>query len=290
MDYDRFELPRDFDDQRPVVHRWQGAAPPSSILVLAHGMGEHGLRYARFAESLTEAGFVVYAPDHRGHGATVSRSDQLGDFGAAGWSGLVDDLEAVVARAQADHPGLPLVLFGHSMGSMAVQDLLTRGGVTLEAAALSGTTAVDIMATATADPDVDVFEAMNGAFAPNRTDSDWLSRDEAEVDRYVADPLCGFTVSEASSAALAEAGGVYSQPEAIARIPKTLPLYLFAGDKDPVGGNGALVELVAQRYREAGIERVDVKLYAGARHEVLNETNRDEVTADFLAWVRSAIG
>ena len=290
MDYDRFELPRPPDDQRPTVHRWQGNTAPKAILVLAHGMGEHALRYARFAEALTEAGFIVYAGDHRGHGATVSAPEQLGDFGAAGWSGLVDDLAAVVRRAQSDHPGLSLVLFGHSMGSMAVQDLLTRGEVRIEAAALSGTTAVDIMARATANPEVDVFEAMNSAFAPNRTESDWLSRDEAEVDLYIADPLCGFTVSEVSSASLAEAGLSYSQPEALSRIPKTLPLYLFAGDQDPVGGNGALVDLVAQRYRDAGIERVEVKLYAGARHEVLNETNRDEVTADFLAWARAAIG
>lgn len=290
VNYDRFELPREPEDQLPVVHRWQGERAPAGVVVIAHGMGEHALRYARFAEALVAAGFVVYANDHAGHGATVRTADQLGDFGVAGWRGLVDDLRDVILRARADHPEQPIVLFGHSMGSMAVQHLLTETSELVDAAALSGTTAVDLMAATTPDPDVDLFEVMNGAFAPNRTDFDWLSRDEAEVDRYVADPLCGFTAHAESTSSLGESGIEFSKPERIATIRKNLPIYLIAGDKDPVGGNGALVELVAQRYREAGIVRVDMKLYADARHEVLNETNREEVTADFVRWAQSALG
>lgn len=290
MTYDHFTLPTSPSDQCPVVHRWRGDNSPRAVLVIAHGMGEHALRYARLAEAMNGAGFVVYSNDHRGHGATVPDASKLGEYGEAGWRGLVDDEKAVIARAKEDYPGLPVVLIGHSMGSMVVQHLLTEASDLVDAAALSGTTAVDVMAAAVADPDTDVFEAMNAAFAPARTESDWLSRDEAEVDKYVADPLCGFTVSDASTASLGEAGIAFSTPEAISKIRKDLPLYIFSGDLDPVGLNGELVSLVAERYRDAGIRKIDLKLYENARHEVFNETNRDEVTADFVAWAQKSAG
>jgi alpha-beta hydrolase superfamily lysophospholipase len=289
MNYDRFSLPTEPTDQLPALHRWIGGEPPKAILVIAHGMGEHALRYARFAEALVNEGFVVYANDHRGHGATVRHENQLGEYGEAGWNGLVSDQKAVIDKAKEDFPGLPLAIMGHSMGSMVVQHLLTEASDLVDAASLSGTTAVDIMAAAVSDPDVDVFETMNAAFEPTRTQSDWLSRDESEVDKYVADPLCGFTVSDASTAGLAEAGIAFSTPEAIAKVRKDLPLYIFSVDKDPVGLNGELVALVAQRYRDAGLEHVELRLYADARHEVLNETNRDEITADFVKWALASL-
>lgn len=288
MKYDLFHLPTAPDDQLPAVHRWQGEEP-KAVLVIAHGMGEHALRYTQFAEELVAQGFVVYANDHRGHGATVKTASQLGDYGNAGWNGLVEDQKALIEKAKADFPGLPLAILGHSMGSMVVQHLLTQKSELVDAAALSGTTAVDIMAAAVSDPDVDVFETMNAAFAPTRTESDWLSRDDAEVDKYVADPLCGFTVTDASTAGLAEAGIAFSTPEAIGNVRKDLPLYIFSGDKDPVGLNGELVTLVADRYREAGLCNVELQFYEDARHEVLNETNRDEVTADFIKWVCASL-
>jgi len=290
LTYDHFTLSTPPKDQCPVVHRWCGGSDPRAILVIAHGMGEHALRYARLAEAMNDAGFVVYANDHRGHGATVPDASQLGEYGEAGWRGLVEDEIAVIGRAKEDYPGLPCILMGHSMGSMVVQHLLTEASGLIDAAALSGTTAVDIMAAAVADPDTDVFEAMNAAFAPTRTESDWLSRDEAEVDKYVADPLCGFTVSDASTASLGEAGIAFSTPDAISKVRKDLPLYIFSGDLDPVGLNGELVRLVAERYRDAGIREIDLKLYKNARHEVFNETNRDEVTADFVTWAQKSAG
>lgn len=289
MTYDSFRLASEPADQVPFVHRWRGEGEPRAILVIAHGMGEHALRYARFAEAMNAEGFVVYANDHRGHGATVRTADQLGDYGDAGWAGLVAGQRAVIEKAKADHPGLPVLLLGHSMGSMVAQHLLTEASGSIDAAALSGTTAVDLMAAAMADPSVNVFDSMNAAFEPTRTDFDWLSRDETEVDRYIADPLCGFTVTEASTAGLAEAGIAFSAPEAIARVRKDLPVYVFAGDKDPVGLNGELVALVAERYRDAGVQDVTLKLYEEARHELLNETNRAEVTADFARWARRAL-
>ncbi len=289
MTYDSFTLPTAPHDQVPRVHRWQGDGPPTAVLVIAHGMGEHARRYARFAKAMVTEGYVVYANDHRGHGQTVQKHEQLGEYGEAGWNGLIADQQGVIERARTDFPGIPVILFGHSMGSMVVQHLLTRTSDLVDAAALSGTTAVDVMAAATADPDTNVFDAMNDAFKPVRTASDWLSRDEAEVDAYIADPLCGFTVSDSSMAGLGEAGIAFSTPQAIGCIRKDLPIYIFSGDKDPVGLNGDLVCLVAERYREAGLESVVLKLYEDARHEVLNETNRAEVTADFAAWARAAL-
>ena len=129
-----------------------------------------------------------------------------------------------------------------------------------------------------------VFMIMNAAFAPTRTDFDWLSRDPEEVDRYVADPLCGFTVADASLASMGADAFAFSQPDATARVRSGLPIYVFSGDRDPVGADGKGVELVTTRYREAGVEDVFLRLYPDARHELLNETNRDEVTEDFLAW------
>lgn len=289
MIYETFTLATAPDDQVPYVHQWKGSETPRAVLIIAHGMGEHGRRYARFAEALVKRGFTVWANDHRGHGATVKSGDQLGDYGEGGWNTLVADERALIAKAREAFPGLPLAIMGHSMGSMVVQHLLTEASEEVDAAALSGTTAVDIMAAAVADPDTNVFDAMNQAFAPTRTDFDWLSRDEREVDLYIADPLCGFTVSEQSTAGLAEAGIAFSTPEAMARVRRDLPLFIFSGDKDPVGLNGELVNLVASRYRDAGLTSVESKLYRDARHELLNETNRDEVTVDFIAWVERAL-
>jgi alpha-beta hydrolase superfamily lysophospholipase len=252
-------------------------------------MGEHSLRYESLAASLTAAGFEVYANDHRGHGKTVKDDSQLGDYGPDGWRGLIDDGLRLIRKVREEHAG-PVLIMGHSMGSMIVQHLLTEASDLLDGAALSGTTAVDVMAAAvaananSADPDADLFASFNVAFEPVRTESDWLSRDPEQVDLYLEDPLCGFSVSDASLESLMEAGVAYSTKEATDQIRKDLPIFLLAGDADPVSLGGELVKTVAERYRDAGIADVTLKLYPGARHEVFNETNRTEVEADFVAW------
>ncbi|MFT6490597.1 MAG: alpha-beta hydrolase superfamily lysophospholipase [Parvibaculaceae bacterium] len=289
MHYSHTTLPTTPTDQIPFIHQWSGEGKPRGVLVIAHGMGEHALRYAPLAQALVDAGFVVWANDHRGHGKTVQSQSQLGDYGQAGWAGLVDDQLAVIALARKTYPNLPVLLMGHSMGSFVVQHVLTKASDQIDGAALSGSTAVDVMAQFASDPSVDTFALMNEAFAPTRTDFDWLSRDAAEVDKYVADPLCGFTVTDASSADLMAAGVAFSAPEATAKIRKDLPLYIFSGDKDPVGLNGELVTLLANRYREAGVSDVALTLYPEGRHEVFNETNRAEVVADFVNWAEQQL-
>ena len=296
MSYRSFNLPLSAataDDQIPIVHCWQGDDPVEGVIVIAHGMGEHALRYAPLAETLVRSGYAVYANDHRGHGQTVKADSQLGDYGPEGWQALVDDECRLLSQARQEHD-VPILILGHSMGSMLVQHLLVEASELVDGAALSGTTAVDVMASATAqataqlttqgDGETDLFASFNAAFEPVRTESDWLSRDPDQVDLYVKDPLCGFTVSDASIKSLMEAGVAFSKTEAIAQIRKDLPIYVFSGAADPVGLGGALVKMVADRYREAGIEDVSLKLYADARHEVFNETNRAEVEMDFLVW------
>ena len=270
------------DGAEITAYRWSGDGDPRAIVVVAHGMGEHAGRYRRLAEALVDAGYVVYAPDHRGHGRTAGSADAHGNLGASGWDALVGDLGTLAALARAEHPGIPLVAFGHSMGSFALQQYLLDHSADVEAAVLSGTTALDVVAPAI-DPTKEVdLSAFNLAFAPARTDYDWLSRDEAEVDAYVDDPDCGFGLDPAATAGmLARAGDTAD----VSAVRADLPIYLMSGDADPLAGGGPLVDLVADRYREAGVGDVTVVLYPQARHEILNETNRDEVTADLLAWL-----
>ena len=273
------------DGEQVFVRRWSGDGPPRAIVQIAHGMGEHAGRYERLAAALVDHGYVVYANDHRGHGRTAGTPDRHGDLGAAGWDGLVDDLALVGARARAEQPGIPLVLLGHSMGSFALQQYLLDRSGDIDAAVLSGTTAVDVIAAGIDTSQPADLTAFNAPFAPARTDYDWLSRDDAEVDAYIADAACGFGVDVAGMTGMFGHVAAMSDPARLAGIRRDLPIYVFSGDADPLAGGGALVELVGQRYRDAGVKDVTVKLYPGARHETLNETNRDEVTADLVAWL-----
>lgn len=266
------------------AYRWEGGGAPRAVVQIAHGMGEHAGRYRRLAEALTSAGYVVYADDHRGHGRTAGSPERHGDLGAAGWSGLVSDLGTLTELARAEHPGIPLVVLGHSMGSFALQTYLVDHSADLDGAVLSGTTAGDVIAPGI-DPSVEVdLSAFNAPFE-QRTGYEWLSRDDAEVDLYVADPDCGFGLDPAGAGSMLEALLVSGDPERLARIRADLPILVFSGDADPLAGGGPLVELVGSRYRDAGVADVTVILYPGARHEIFNETNRDEVTADLLAWL-----
>lgn len=284
MDESTFTFTSD-DGEEVFVYRWSPDESPTAIVQLAHGMGEHAGRYRRLAEALTGAGYVVYANDHRGHGRTAGGAERHGNLGEAGWPGLVDDLGRLGALARAEHPGLPLVLMGHSMGSMALQQYLLDHSTDVDAAVLSGTTAVDVIAAAIDPSQPADLTAFNAPFEPARTPYDWLSRDPDEVDAYIADPDCGFGLDLAGSQQLFGIGAELADPARLAGIRADLPIYLFSGEADPIAGGGALVRLVADRYRDAGVRDVTIDIYPAARHETLNETNRDEVTANLLAWL-----
>ena len=271
-----------------TTYAWDAVDDPRAVVQLAHGLAEHCARYDRLATALNDAGFVVHGIDHRGHGKSVHTTP--GDFGEAGFEGLIADVAAYGASLAQRDAGLPLFLLGHSMGSFAAQAVLLEHSEQYAGAVLSGSTALDVLAAAMAQESAQQpedapagLEAFNAGFE-HRTGYEWLSRDEAEVDLYVADPLCGFDLPDTLVPSLFAPGPRLADPSA---VRDDLPVLIASGSADPLAGGGQLVELLGQRYREAGLTDVTVKVYPDARHEIFNETNRDEVTADVVAWLRS---
>ena len=255
--------------------RWQAAGAPRAVLQLAHGAGEHAGRYLGPMTPIIEAGFVIYAADHRGHGMTSGMS-HLGDFGPGGAPAVVADMAALSRRARTENPGLPLVLMGHSMGAMLSQAYVLDHSELIDALVLSGTTGPGARIAA---------DKLNEGFE-GRTAYDWLSRDPAEVDKYVADPFCGIRFTEASMASFLTLRERQPTPEALARIKRGLPVYVVVGDQDPINQKLAGLTPLVEAYRAAGLD-VTLKVYRGGRHEMLNETNRDEVVTDLLAWLQA---
>lgn len=257
---------------------WLGGAPPRAIVQIAHGRGEHAQRYARFAAECVRAGLAVYASDHRGHGHTAAPGE-LGDFGPAGFAGLAADMAVLTHRVRHEHPGVPIILMGHSMGSFAAQLYLHDHAGLLAGLILSGSAALDLRYAELSAP-----MDYNAHFQPQRTPYDWLSRDEAEIDAYLADPLCGFALRPASQASM-----VAAAPQMTPRGPlNRLPVLLLTGDHDPVNGNLRWFHPLVDRYVAAGAV-VSSQVYPGGRHEMLNEINRDQVTAALIDWINTVV-
>ncbi len=265
------------------VHSWlpAGDADVTGVVQIAHGMGEYAERYSPLAERLTGLGFAVYAADHRGHGHSMS--GEPGDLGANGWNLLVEDMAALTTILRRTHPERPVVLFGHSLGSFAVQQYLLDHDALVDAAVLCGTTAVDQLFVEIGAAGGDLLAFFNREFEPTRTPADWLSRDEAQVDAYLAHPWCGFEIDAANMALLAAAGiERLAEPRG---IRPDLPLYVMVGDRDPLNAGARLSDLQVQRYRDAGLTDITYRVYPNARHEILNEINRSEVENDLIAWL-----
>jgi alpha-beta hydrolase superfamily lysophospholipase len=266
--------------------RWtDDMVTPHAVLQVAHGMGEHARRYLTPLEPLIAAGWVVYANDHRGHGLTAPTPDHLGDFGENGAELVVEDLRRLTSLARAEHPDLPLILLSHSLGSFFAQAFAFDHSRAIDGLVLSGTAAFGDRT----GPARRLDEVTLDGETP-RTPFDWLSRDPAEVDAYIADPLCGFSRKPTSAGSFARVGARLKDPAEIAKIRKDLPIYIFVGDKDPVNQDLALLAPLVDRYRAAGLSDLVVKVYPGGRHEMLNETNRAEVVADLTAWLEGVAG
>jgi alpha-beta hydrolase superfamily lysophospholipase len=279
-------FPSTVDDLAITYHCWEATGPVVGTVQIAHGVAEHSLRYERLAAALSAAGYRVYANDHRGHGSSVGGDVALGSFGAAGWPALIADSIALGELVAEENPGVPHFLVAHSMGSFAAQEIVLDRSDLFDGVVLTGTTALDLMAQAlaAAGPGPVELTAFNAGFEP-RTGYEWLSRDEAEVDAYVADPLSGFDLAEDTVPQLFTSAGRLADPAALSGIRADLPILIASGEDDPLAGKGQLIQALAQRYREAGIVDVRVHLYPAARHEIFNETNRDEVTTDVVAWL-----
>lgn len=278
---------------------------------LVHGMAEHIERYDAFARFLTGLGYVVFGHDHIGHGKSVTSADDLGHMPMEGGKDiLVEDVaRARVAAATLceDVGRLPLFLFGHSMGSFVVRACIARHPEGLAGAVLCGTGDQPRLMSLAGRALSRTIGAVRGerhrsrlvdslaigsyasAIEDARTESDWLSTDPAVVDAYLADPLAGFMFTVGGYAALTDLTAEVVTNASAAAVPHDLPLLFVAGSDDPVGERGAAVRRAADRYRAAGVEDVDVVLYPGMRHEILNEPGRVDVYADIEAWCAARI-
>ncbi len=274
------------DGRQIAGFRWlDDTVTPRAVLQVAHGMGEHARRYRAPLEPLIASGWAVYADDHRGHGLTAAGPEALGDFGDDGAALVVEDLRRLTSLARAEHADLPLILLGHSLGSFFAQAYVLDHSHAIDGLVLSGTAAFGDRT----GPARRLDEIAIDGERP-RTPFDWLSRDPAEVDAYIADPLCGFSRKPNAADSFARVSARLKDPAEIAKIRKDLPIYIFVGDKDPINQDLALLKPLVDRYGEAGLTDVTVKVYPGGRHEMLNETNRAEVVADLAAWLAHVAG
>ena len=278
------------------------AAAPRGLIYLAHGMGEHARRYASVMQALAAAGFVVVTNDHRGHGEHCAA---LGDFGADGWPRVLADTREIIAHCQTLYPNCPLILMGHSMGAMVVQQCLLAPPNGLSAVVLSGSAgrmpallyrvflkvlSFEHWRTKGGDSsllDYLLFGSFNRAFSRQgqRTGFEWLSRDDQSVAHYHQDPFCGRVPNSRSLLSLfAHEAALWQQPMPD-NIKSGLPVYLLSGAADPVHAKQANLTRLIDWLQSFGA-RVDADIYPAARHEILNETNRDEVIFKLIDWLQ----
>lgn len=285
------------------VRSWRPDGAARAAVQIVHGMAEHGGRYARLAEALTARGYAVYAHDLPGHGPHAQARGHFAD--RRGWRVALASIREVQRLLQREQPGKPLFMLGHSMGSFLVQHFVADSGGSLAGAVLSATTGdfgplrhvglglIRLEAALfgrrhpSAVGEAISFKAFNRRFRPARTHFDWLSRDAGEVDRYAADPHCGFRCSTGLWIDLLAAVEKMTHPNRLRRIPKTLPVLMIAGAEDPVSKGARGPQALEHLYLQVGLRDVTVKTYAGARHELFNETCRDEVTADLVRWLEN---
>ena len=296
------------DGHQILVDSWHpgNGQSPGALLHIFHGLSEHTARYERFAQSCAAAGIGVVAHSHRGHGENCD-TGSLGHYADKdGWNKLIADALLVQDEARANYPDLPVVLLGHSMGSYIAQSFVMRHPKKVSHLILSASTYAPRMRLrlgkllATFDAwrhgprhrsemlNQMSFGDFNKRFAPNRTEFDWLSRDENEVDKYVDDPLCGAPSSSQLWHDLTGGMLEITAKRALAAVPIGMPLLILGGQFDPVGGEKGLTSL-ADAYKKSGHEDVTLRVYTDGRHEMLNETNRDEVTRDVIQWIEDRI-
>lgn len=264
--------------------RWDSQGTSRGVVQIAHGMGEYIGRYESQIEALVSAGLTVYGNDHRGHGLTALSPAQFGDFGEGGFDVLVEDMLWLNRIAKHECPFQTYLLLGHGLGSFAAQQFVLEHSAEIDGLVLSGSGALDGFARlANSAPAGSNF--LNASFEPARTPFDWLSRDNAVVDKFMNIPLCFAQLQPSSFASLLAAATCLADPAGLLRIRKDLPIYVFSGSEDPVGQRLQGVRVLIDRYRRAGLKNISYEFYPGGRHEMLNEINRDEVQARLLNWI-----
>ena len=296
-------------DSADGVHRcagylWQPQDEVKGVVQIVHGIAEHMGRYHHFARYLNQHGYAVCGEDHLGHGKTGEAAGQFGYFARHdGWTLVTADVRAFRDQMGRRFPGVPYFLLGHSMGSFLTRTYLCRYPGTVDGAILSGTGQENALlvgagkALAWLIGHLRGFDAVsplihqlslggyNRQFRPNRTTADWISREESVVDAYLQDPFCTITPTVGLYHDMLGGLQYISSSRALSQMDPNTPIYLFSGDQDPVGGNGAGVRKVYGYFQKHGTRDLKLKLYPGARHETLNETNRMEVYADVVEWL-----
>ena len=286
---------------------WKPEGQPKAVVQLVHGIAEHVGRYADFAAYLTGQGYLVTAEDHMGHGGSISDAAPRGCF-VGGWSAAVEDVHRLMERVRSEYPGVPYVLMGHSMGSFLVRTFLyTYPDAGLKAAILSGTgwqngavlwagqrmCAAEVKKVGERNPSMKLQKLMFGSytkrFGPDASPVAWISSIPEEVRRYEEDPLCGFVPASGLCRDMLEGIGRNQKKENLAAMPKELPVLFVSGEEDPVGGYGKGVKAACAAFRSAGMKDVTLKLYPGGRHEMLHETNREQVCEDLRAWIETKL-
>jgi len=279
------------------------------VVLISHGMAEHAARYRWVAEQLTNAGFAVFAHDHRGHGECIAEGMEGLYAESDGWNKVVSDLGVVHAEARKRYPNLPIVLVAHSMGTFISQAYVSKQGTAIDLAGLvlSGSSLEPTIRIRAMKPLIGVEKRRVGAFGTSavihamtfgnfervigekRTEFDWLSRDSHQVDLYVADPWCGFDCKVQLWEDLSDGLLALSQKHHFQHFPHHLPLYVFSGDRDPVGDLGRSVRRLASTYIQHGQLDVTCRLYPGGRHEMFNESYREEVCRHLLEWMNQRV-
>lgn len=297
------------DGSEIYTYKWfDEEIKPRAAIQIAHGMAERAGRYEEFAHALVKTGCIVYANDHRGHGNNATDLKDLGYLGdEKGFKYLVDDMARLTDIIRKDNPDIPLILFGHSMGSFAAQRYIMDYKKDIQGLILSGSNgdhgSVLKLAKTIALAEKKLrgnraqskllhklsFGTYNRNFAPTRTEFDWLSRDEKEVDKYVNDPYCGTVFPASFYYEFFDSLLYVENKDNFSKIPKNLPILIISGDQDPVGFFGKGVENLYRRYMGLGLGKVKYKLYEGARHELLKGPNRKRVIADIIDWIDSTI-
>lgn len=283
-------------------------AEPRAIVQIIHGIAEYIDRYDEFMSFLADNGIIAVGTDHLGHGKSIESEEQTGFFAYDnGWDYAVRDEEVLRLAMHENYPELPIIVFGHSMGSFMARTLLIRYPDAFNAAIISGTgnqgaalvngglfmgnlvTGLKGAHHYSKFLNNLAFGSYNKIYDNPKTEYDWLSRDESNVQKYIDDPLCGFIPSCSLFRDMMTGVKFITNKKNLTAMNKDMPVYFMSGDMDPVGECGKGVQKAYNNFLEAGMKDVSIKLYPGGRHEMLNEINKDEVYTDILAWLGSKI-
>lgn len=287
--------------------KWAPQGEIRAIVQIVHGIAEHAQRYDDFASYLNTLGILVVAEDHMGHGKSVNHGGIRGYF-HGGWFAAAADTHSLTEKTMGEYPGVPYVIFGHSMGSFLTRTVLCKYPQTrLTAAVICGTgwqprgilpaakALCDAVCRSVGETNPSqkldglVFGAYNRRVDAPKTKHDWLSRDDAQVRAYAEDPLCGFTASCGLLRDMMVGLGYIENPRNLAQMKKSLPVFFICGGDDPVGSYSKGVLQAARAFTKAGMQDVSIKVYPEARHELLNEVNRQEVYSDVAAWLKTHV-